>query len=411
MKIAFIVNQSPVLSETFILNQITGLMDRGHKVDVYAKWPSAERKMHLDLMRYNLLKSTYYWCLPDYSLLSLLRRACLAFVMCLKRPWIIRKAFNKSRYGTFLSSLKLLYFTAAYSQWGARKYEIIHCQFGNCGILGMFLRDIGLLKGKLVVSFHGFDISREVQQMGSGLYKQLFESGDLFLPICEYFKRRLVSLGCDEKKITVHRSGIDLQRFSDACNHFSTNGKVKIMTIGRLVEKKGIEHGIEAVARVMATNKNINYTIVGDGPLKGKLIRLVRKLKMQGTIIFTGDLRQGEIKDLLKDAHILLAPSITARDGNQEGIPVVLMEAMAMGIPVVSTLHSGIPELVQDNQSGFLVPEKDVKSLVEKIQCLIEHRSRWREMGAKGRATVKEKHDINRLNDTLVELYRQQISG
>jgi colanic acid/amylovoran biosynthesis glycosyltransferase len=116
-----------------------------------------------------------------------------------------------------------------------------------------------------------------------------------------------------------------------------------------------------------------------------------------------------ELVKLLTDADILLAPSVTSQDGDQEGIPVVLMEALAQGLPVVSTYHSGIPELVQDKKSGLLVQERDVNSLVEKLEYLFVHQETWAELGKAGRKHVEEHYEIKKLNDQLVDLYEKQL--
>ena len=113
----------------------------------------------------------------------------------------------------------------------------------------------------------------------------------------------------------------------------------------------------------------------------------------------------------MKDVDILLVPSVTAQDGDQEGTPAVLMEALAQGIPVISTYHSGIPELVQDGISGFLVPERDTNALAEKIIYLLEHQEIWAEMGKAGRKYVEENFDTNKLNDRLIKIYQQLLNG
>ena len=115
---------------------------------------------------------------------------------------------------------------------------------------------------------------------------------------------------------------------------------------------------------------------------------------------------QHQVIQILNRAHILLAPSVTDKNGDQEGIPVVLMEALAIGLPIVSTQHSGIPELIQDTVTGFLVPERDVEALFDKLKYLVKHPEMWLEMGRHGRNYVQEHYDINKLNDRLVEIYQ-----
>lgn len=114
--------------------------------------------------------------------------------------------------------------------------------------------------------------------------------------------------------------------------------------------------------------------------------------------------------EILNNAHLFIAPSVTAKDGNQDAPINVLKEAMAMGLPAISTDHGGIPELVEDGVSGFLVPERDVDALVEKLGYLIEHPEIWTEMGRAGRAYVEAHYDLNKLNDQLVAIYRQVLT-
>lgn len=114
---------------------------------------------------------------------------------------------------------------------------------------------------------------------------------------------------------------------------------------------------------------------------------------------------------LLTEADILLAPTLTRDDGDQERIPVVLMEALAQGLPVVSTYHSGIPELVQDKKPGLLVQERDFNSLVEKWKYLFVHQEIWAEMGKAGRKHVEEYYEIHKLKDQLMALYEKTLDG
>jgi len=114
---------------------------------------------------------------------------------------------------------------------------------------------------------------------------------------------------------------------------------------------------------------------------------------------------------MLAEAHILMAPSVTAADGDEEGIPNTLKEAMAMGIPVISTLHAGIPELVADGISGFLVPERDAAALADRLRRLVDHPETWAAMGRAGRVRIDSDFDIDRLNDQLLDLYKGMLAA
>jgi glycosyltransferase involved in cell wall biosynthesis len=245
---------------------------------------------------------------------------------------------------------------------------------------------------------------------GKDVYSPLFEKGDLFLPISEKWKRKLIELGCDKNKISVHHMGVDCQKINMSIRKFVKNNQLRILTIARLVEKKGVEYGIRAVTELNAKYDNIEYNIIGDGPLRNRCAQLIQESNMENKIHLLGRLDQKQVYQLIEKSHILLCPSVTSTDGDQEGIPVALMEAMAAGLPVISTRHSGIPELVQDGVSGFLVPERNIKELTDKLIYLLEHPEIWADMCRAGRAQVEANYDINKLNNHLVEIYQNLLN-
>ncbi|NJK41757.1 MAG: colanic acid biosynthesis glycosyltransferase WcaL, partial [Acaryochloridaceae cyanobacterium SU_2_1] len=206
-------------------------------------------------------------------------------------------------------------------------------------------------------------------------------------------------------KITVHHMGIDCQAFPFIPRQLVNQEPVRIVTVARLVEKKGIEYGIRAIAILKQEQPNIQYEILGDGYLRESLQTLIAQLQLDDTVHLLGWKQQAEVIDILNKAHILLAPSVTGQKGDQEGIPVALMEAMAMGLPVVSTQYTGIPELIEDGVSGFLVPERDCDAIAHKLKKLIDHSQQWQQMGQAGRDYVEAHYNIHPLTKQLMELY------
>ena len=416
MKVAFIVHRFPCLSETFILNQITGLVDRGHEVDIYAKYAENNQVIHADIQKYNLLERTFYYdiiyqTMPANKFWRLIKGIGLMIANFHKGPGPLLKSLNIFKFGAEAASLTLLYKTVTFLDQGIDQYDIIHCHFGPNGTLGALLKDVGAIKGKVITTFHGFDLSNYIRNKKDNVYAHLFEVGDIFLPISDRWKNELIGLGCKGQKIAVHRMGVDTSRFSFSPRQPESNGKVRLLTVARLVEKKGVIYGIQAVAKALNKYPQIEYKIVGDGPLQPELKRLINQLNINDKVMLLGWKNQEEIVELMKKAHILLAPSVVDKDGGQEGIPVVLMEALAQGLPVLSTWHSGIPELIQDGQSGFLVPERDVNALTEKLEYLIEHQELWPKMGRVGRDYIEQYYNINKLNDQLVTIYQQLFKG
>jgi colanic acid/amylovoran biosynthesis glycosyltransferase len=218
-------------------------------------------------------------------------------------------------------------------------------------------------------------------------------------------------MNVNEEKIYVHRMGIDLEKFQFQERMLQPGEPLKILTVGRLNEKKGHEYAIKGVAKLIKKKKNLIYTIAGDGPLGDKLANLVLDLGIDGNVKFLGPVDQKEVLKLYRESHIFLLTSVTAKNGDQEGIPVVLMEAQAMGLPIISTYHSGIPELVENGKSGFLVPEKDSIKLAEKLIYLAEKPELWSGMGTYGRKIVEEKYDIKKLNRKLVDIFHTVLKN
>jgi colanic acid/amylovoran biosynthesis glycosyltransferase len=409
MKIAFIVGTFPVLSETFIINQIVGAIARGHEVDIYADEMGDPDKMHPDVIKNQLLEKTYYLDkIPSNLFLRLIKGIALLFLKLLQDPRIVGRSLNVFKYGKQAISLWLLYTAIPKFK---KSYDIIHCQFGTQSFRGIAFKTINAPEAKLVTTFRGHDISKFVQEKGDRIYDQLFKTGDFFLSNCEFFRHRVIQLGCNENKIVVLRSGLDCNKFTFTTREFPGDGKVRIATTGRLVEKKGIEYSIRAVAKLAKAYPNLEYNIIGDGELKESFQRLIQELGVSHIVNLLGWKNEGEIIEILDNSQIFIAPSVTAADGNQDAPINVLKEAMAMGLPVISTYHGGIPELVEDGISGYLVPERDADALAGKLGQLLEHPENWAKMGTAGRAYVENHYNLDKLNDDLVKIYQKILNN
>ena len=175
------------------------------------------------------------------------------------------------------------------------------------------------------------------------------------------------------------------------------------------MEKKGIEYAIRAVARFASGRRGIHYDIVGEGILRDSLQQLIHELGVEDIVRLRGSKNHHDVVGILDRSHILISPSITAKDGSQEGIANVLKEAMAMGLPVIGTEHAGTPELITDGVSGFLVPERDVDGLVDRLTYLADHPGIWNELGRAGRLVVEKHYDISQLNEELIGIYQRLL--
>lgn len=408
MKIAFIVNRFPTLSETFIINQITGLIDRGHTVDIFADGPREDPGVHRDVEEYGLVARTTYYNSFLATPAPKARRVASAVRVVAEQigrnPRPLAHALNVARYGKRAASLRLLHHISPFLRGGP--YDVVHCHFGPSGALGAFLQRIGAVRAPLVTTFYGHDLSSYVQQRGPGVYAELFSCGARFLHISAYQRPRLLALGSPPERTDLQRIGVDIGRFSYAPRTLAPGEPVRLLTTARLVEKKGLEYSIRAVAQVAARRPALRYTIVGDGRLRPRLQQLIDDLGMGGQIELAGWKSQDEVRGLLARAHLFVLASVTAANGDEEGQGLVLQEAQAMGLPVVCTRHNGFPEGMVEGESGLLVPERDVEAMAAAIDALLACPERWPAMGLAGRRHVEQHFDNARLADRLVAIYQ-----
>ncbi|MEL6249923.1 MAG: glycosyltransferase, partial [Cyanobacteria bacterium J06627_15] len=221
--------------------------------------------------------------------------------------------------------------------------------------------------------------------------------------------RKLNELGCPENCISILPAGVDLDRFQDYSRQRPYDKTTKVLSVGRLVECKGLEFGIEAVSRLKKHHPALEYWIVGDGPRYDQLKLLIDSLDAGHYVKLLGAKSQEDLKQIYRDAQIFILPSIVGSDGAEEGQGLVLLEAQSSGLPVITTKIGGIPESIVDGETGFLVPQKDSNALAEKLNFLISHPERCQQLGARGRGFVEEKFGQDRLICQLEGIYREMI--
>jgi colanic acid/amylovoran biosynthesis glycosyltransferase len=407
MKIAFILDVFPKLSESFVTNQITGLLDMGHDVRIFSSNRPNETQTPQDFDKYDLASRTHYaepvpankTCCRIKTVLLILK---YIFISPTKTFHMIKQICQCPKDFNY----RTLYMALSFPYDG---FEIIHCHFGPAGNRGAFFKQTGA-KGKLVVTFHGYDVATYVRTWGKDVYRNLFAVGDMFTYNSKATYKKLVELGCPDEKMKKLPMGVHLDRIDFIPRTPAPDGKINILSVGRLVEMKGRRYAIEAVAKVVAKWPGLTYNIVGDGSEMNSLQSLINELGVGETVKLLGWVSDEKLECLYDSAHILLHPSVTAKDGNQEGQGVVLVEAQAAGMPVIATIHGAFPETVKDGITGFLVGEKDVDALAEKLDYLISNPQLWLEIGQQGRGYAEEKYDIRKLNCQLEEMYKEVIS-
>jgi colanic acid/amylovoran biosynthesis glycosyltransferase len=401
MRIAVVVGVFPTVSETFILNQVTGLIDRGHDVHIFAARSGRPAAIHDEIISYRLLDRTRYsaWMPSRHPHRFLVALPLIAKALFRRRANGAR-LLSTARFGFRSAPLELLSDAAAFQ--GSDPFDVVLCHHGPMGARIARLRDAGVVSGRVVTVFHGSDASAYVRRVGSHAYAHLFATDDLFLPVSDHWRRRLIALGCPADRMGVHGLGVDCRRFAFAWRERRAGEPLRLVTVARLVERKGVANGIRAVAELVRSGVDVEYTIVGDGPLSGVLVHLARELGLSERVRIIDSVSHGAVAAILARSHVMVAPSVTASDGDMEGIPVAIMEAMASGLPVVSTVHGGIPELIEDDVTGYLVPEGDVRALAVRLAHLSRDSTSSRRVSTAARKLIVQRHDIEKLNDRLV---------
>lgn len=261
----------------------------------------------------------------------------------------------------------------------------------------------------LIVSIRGSDgSSRSDKLMNRNMarYRPLIKHNALFLPVCEFLKNELLSMGIPEKNAKVLYGGIDVEMFQYQERQLPLTGDIRLVSVGRLVEKKGHATLIKAMKHIHAIEPRVKLSIIGEGKERGNLEQLIDEMQLQNIVTLEGKKSSFEIAEKLKTAHLFCLPSVTASNGDVEGIPNALKEAMASGIPVISTIHGGIPELITHLESGYLVREHDVDGIVEAVRYYLEHPLKWKEICSNARRIVEEKFHLEKQLKLQHHLYR-----
>lgn len=353
LTLLMVTDKFPWSSRPFINNQIEGLTKKGHTVHVLATTSIKNDFMPTCLSKYDLSKRIHYEKLPS----------------------------NAPQFDAILIQFP--------QSEGAQKICALHKK--------------GELKGKLILFFRGEDLSAMIKK-NAHRYDALFKQADLCLPVCDYFKQRLISLGCPSRKIQVVHSAIHCEAFTFKERFINPHQKISLISTSRLVAKKGIKFALLAAIRLHKQYPTLEYTIIGDGPERPMLAQIIELCQAQEYVHLEGQLPHEQVAKQLDKADIYILPSVTSLYGDQEGIPNALMEAMASGLPVVSSYHAGIPELITHDVTGHLTVERDVNALVEALKVIIEQDSKVRTMARAARAHVECAHNTFIENDKLEKL-------
>jgi colanic acid/amylovoran biosynthesis glycosyltransferase len=286
---------------------------------------------------------------------------------------------------------------------------IVHAHFGPQGFAAA--RPCARQGVPLVTTFYGYDLGVVRDPVWARRYRILWDNCAAFLVEGPAMGAHLASLGAPRDRIRIQRLPVPADTLPYRPRFMETGGPLKLIQVARLVEKKGVDLSIRAVAELAARGDEVHLTLVGDGPLWEDLRKLARTLGVDQRVSFLGPRPHAETKELLLKAHVLIQPSRTASNGDTEGgAPYTLLEAQATGMCVVASRHADIPNVVAP-EAWFGFEENDLGELVEAVARVRRHANEWEERGASARAFVERHHRARELVGELEELYRALVEG
>lgn len=374
MNIIYYLGAFPKLSESFILNEIYELEKKGHNVAVFAHNEPEADILHAEYDQIDIpvqyVPRPSPTAFPDLFSTKVLNRTVLKNIFYRAPPHHHAANLYWTKHCIdFVDSL----------EW---EPDLIHSHFAPVTMFG----------GKYVADY--YDVPFTLTVHAYGIYKEpvgtytgpLLQSTDRIVTISEYNKTHIHENFAPETPIDIVRAGIRPEKFEPTEGTETT----RVLTIGRLVEKKGIQYALEAVSIAAEQIPDIEYHIIGTGELKSDLIRKTEKLAITDNVTFLENVDDQRLIDEFDEARCFLLPCVIASSGDRDGIPVVLMEAMAMKTPSVSTTVSGIPELIDHKQNGLLTEPRNSEATADALVTLLQNSSEWSTYATKARRKVVE---------------------
>lgn len=405
-RVAYMMSRFPKITETFILFEMAAVDRLGVQVELYPLLRECTDVMHPEAEPW-MERANFTPFISGPIILANLRTLVRKPRRYLRAVWRLMKGtWGSARF--FVGALgifpKSVYFAEKMARTGVTH---IHAHFASHPAAAAYV--IHLLTD-IPYSFtaHGSDLHRDQTML-----REKVEEAAFVVPISTY-NAEIIREACsrqDADKLVLIHCGIDTQAFQPAGPNGGDPGRrpINIVNIGTIHEVKGQTHLIEACRLLRERGVDFMCHIIGDGPDREKLESQAQEAGLADRVCFHGQRLRGEIIEMLQQADVFVAPSVPSSDGRREGIPVVLMEAMASGAPVVASRLSGIPELVDDGESGLLVPPGDAEAIAAAIERLAADPDLRRRLGDAGRARVLEDFDLVTNATRLVERFHAEV--
>lgn len=285
------------------------------------------------------------------------------------------------------------------------KIDILFCEYGPSGVE---LKDIAArLNIPLLVHFHGYDAYRlDILETYGADYKSLFEQAAMVIVVSEHMKQQLLKLGCPAERLQLLPYGIDTGIFKPGSNAIKDN---TFVSCGRFVAKKAPDLTIRAFEKVLSKLPEARLMMIGDGELLDSCKNQVNEKGLNHAVDFKGALSPAAVAEIFNRSRVFVHPSVTTSQNDAEGTPLTIMEAGACGLPVISTIHGGIPGVIMDNETGYLLAEGDVEGLADKMLHLATNPHLAQGMGEKASTLIMQQHNLNVYTERLFSLISRVV--
>jgi glycosyltransferase involved in cell wall biosynthesis len=400
LRISYIIGRYPVLTETFIDREIERLRARGVDLRIVAiRRPDP----NLSPSQRELARSVTY--LLPVSMLDVAK----ANIWALRRPrvylgtltWLLTRPHGHApRRRTALHFL-----TGVHAAWTLRDNRGVHLHAHFVDRAAT----VALVAARFLDTTYSATAHAREIYVDPVLLPERF-GGAVFAATCTEYNlvhlTRLLGAEVGSKIVRLYH-GLDLAPYATERARAGDEGPPLLLAVAQLMERKGLRYLIDACKQLVARGRQVQCTIVGDGPLRAELENHVARLGLEDVVTLTGPLPHPQVVALLQRATAFVLPCIVADDGDRDGIPNVILEAMAGAVPVVSTLVSGIPEVVRDGETGLLVPERDAGAIADAVERLLDDQDLADRLGRAGRDLVRSEFDLDRNVDRLLERFAQ----
>lgn len=401
--IAYISQRFPSLTTTFVYREVLALRRLGINIRSISTWRPKPETLSAEAR--NLVDETFYIFPLNYlQLLSL----HLRYLFTRPRRYLGALAqltlFNRESLANRVRSLgHFVYAVCAAAEVERCDAQHIHADFA------LNAATVALVTARLTGRTFSFAAHANDIFVNPVLLREKVRQAAFATPISEFNRRYLLNIGAEAsaaERLHVIHCGLEFSQFSPN-GHIPAAGRPLILGVGRLVEKKGFHILIEACRLLKAQGLSMECQIVGGGPLEARLRELIQQNGVADCVQLAGPQPQEQVRTLMQHAAVFVLPCVVAQDNDQDGIPVVLMEAMAFERPVISTPLSGIPELVQDEVNGLLVPSGSAEALAAGLRRMLEDKILARRLGQAGRKTVAENFNVEHSAQQLAALFQR----